>query len=193
MKHKYIIMIGAMLSVSLLATSSTYAIMSSQYVPAGYQYKWGDEFDGGTVDETKWSYWNWGQGGATGRQNASADSDHIYQKDGVIHFVTTQKSDGTVVRPVSISQTVGGNIPRKVKGAIKYGYIEMRMKAKLDDGSWPALWAQSSANIKDRMAWNYFAEIDLMEACGNGGCSVGQNVSTKHKWDEGKYHSSSWG
>lgn len=153
----------------------------------------GDEFDGAKVDETKWSYWNWGQGGTIGRQNASADSSHIFQKDGVIHFVTTKKADGTVIRPVSITQTMGGNVPRKVKGAIKYGYIEMRMKAKLDDGSWPALWAQSSTNVKDRKEWNYFAEIDLMEACGNGGCGIGQNVSTKHKWQEGVYHSSSWG
>ncbi|BAQ31561.1 glycoside hydrolase family 16 protein [Bifidobacterium scardovii] len=133
----------------------------SPHVPAGYQYVWGDEFDGDGIDQQKWAYQGWGQGAIPYEKrqmvDPATDSKHIRVEDSVLHLTSVAEADGTVSGPRAL-QTTGGRF------AFKYGYLEMRANISFTNGKWPALWGRSIAKTTDRREWRYFSELDFLEA-----------------------------
>lgn len=192
-KRYTLLFLAAVTATVLFSTSQASAvepITNSTYVPAAYQYKWGDEFGGSSVDTYKWEKWNWGQGTSTG------DAEHIYQQDGILNFVTTKEADGSVLRPMSLTtkQQRPGVTFASTLFSMKYGYSEVRVKASFEDGSWPAWWMQTNSNVADNQAIaqsGYYVEVDAMEACGSSqGCGFeGKQKSTIHQWGGGPHQS----
>lgn len=133
----------------------------SQYVPAGYTYVWGDEFDAPILDYSKWAYQGWGQGSIPYEKrqmvDPATDPKHIRVENSILHLTSVAEADGTVSGPRALQTTAG-------RFAFKYGYVEMRANISFRDGKWAALWGRSIAKTSDRREWSYFSELDFLEA-----------------------------
>lgn len=161
------------------ATSSTREDTSESAVPNGWTQVWGDEFDGTSLDSSKWDVipadWQ--------AEQTSSDSDHVFLQDGVLHLKTTLSDDGTIVRPSAIS-TVASNNQKLVRYrnythmAWRYGYAEIRVKTDTSGGAWPAWWMTGDTNLPDRQEQNGMGEIDIMEVWPQSG----KQRPALHKW-----------
>ena len=142
---------------------------------------WADEFDGDSLDLTKWSYEDdcWG-GGNNERQcytkkkkNVAVEGGYlkiIARKERTRGFANTRSArngevalaPGTkryqkVKRPFS-----SGRIITKGKGDWKYGRVEARIKLPTGQGLWPAFWMLPTEYAYG--GWAASGEIDIMEA-----------------------------
>src|ERR1700760_196879 len=118
-------------------------------VPAGYYLVWSDEFNGSTLDTTKWDYWLLGN-----------------RRDAVNTTAAVAVTNGSLV--ISTYTSGGVNytamIANDQKFRTKYGYWESSVKWGDTNGMWSAIWMQSptmGANINDPFTSG--SEIDIGE------------------------------
>lgn len=136
---------------------------------------WADEFDGTSLDNTKWSY-DIGNGcpdlcgwGNNEQQYYSGATDNVKIEDGVLKI--TAKEDTLGGMPYS-----SGKIHSQNKGDFRYGRIEARMKLPETQGMWPAFWLLSTENTYGD--WPRSGEIDIMELLGHEPNKVHGTVHT---------------
>lgn len=140
----------------------------------GYNLVWYDEFNGSSLDRSKWNYqtgtrdiyhgfdtqnWDWGN-----------EELQFYTEDSV------KVTNGSLVITATKQNTEGkeyksGRILTRDLASWTYGYFEARMKTPTGDGMWPAFWMlpqpSSYANVTNKYGgWPYNGEIDIMEAKG---------------------------
>ncbi len=149
---------------------------NAEYRKDGYTLTWHDEFDGSSLDMSKWSYqvgtrdiyhgydsqvWDWGNGelqyytdggNATVSGGALAITARREEREG--KYFTSSR----IVTRDKFSQT--------------YGYFEVRMKTPALTGMWPAFWMlpqpSSYSNLTNGYGgWPQSGEIDIMEAKGS--------------------------
>ena len=163
---------------------------------------WSDEFDGDSLDETKWSYEIncWG-GGNNERQCYTDSKDNIKVTDGVLAITALRKRTTGHALPLHLRKTrkeakkaavlpySSGRIRTLGKGDWRYGKIEVRAKLPYGQGVWPAIWMLSSD--KHYGTWAASGEIDIMEAVNLGteceACEGGREnriLGTLHYGDE---------
>jgi autotransporter-associated beta strand protein len=102
-------------------------------LPSGtWQYYWGDDFSGTTLDQTKWSYnYPWG---TTHNHRATMNADNAVLSNGVLSLVAQRTGSGTNdFRSGAISSGY-------TKTTFNGGYIEARILLPDTAGSWPAFW-----------------------------------------------------
>jgi len=128
-------------AVALSVTSQALA-----QLPAGnWQYQWGDDFAGSTLDQTKWSYnYPWG---TTHNHDAVMNPSQVVVRDGSLKLIAERTGPGADF--VSGTISTGYN-----KQTFNGGYIEARIKLPDTPGSWPAFWGLYSG-------WP--PEADIME------------------------------
>ena len=140
----------------------------------GYNLVWCDEFNGTSLDMTKWNYQTGTQdkyGSATGASYWGNDELQYYTEDAVsvsngslkITAKRQQKGD----RPFT-----SGRILTRDKAKWTYGYFEAKMKTPTGEGMWPAFWMlpqPMNSNTLDNQygGWPANGEIDIMEAKGS--------------------------
>lgn len=95
-----------------------------------YKLSWSDEFNGSSVDTSKWNYWFLGKW-----RDAYNDSNMI-RLDGVGHLVIEIQHHGDSV--------FTGMLNTNGKFAQKYGYFEVRAKLPTVSGQWSAFWLLSN-------------------------------------------------
>ncbi|MCH5158951.1 MAG: family 16 glycosylhydrolase [Clostridiales bacterium] len=142
----------------------------------GYTLVWYDEFDGTSLDRTKWNY-----------QTGTHDVYHNFENwnvenwgNGELQYYTEDSvtvSGGSLVITAKKQSTSGkdyrsGRILTRDKASWTYGYFEARMKTPTGSGMWPAFWMlpqpSSYDNINNKYGgWPYNGEIDIMEAKGS--------------------------
>ena len=112
---------------------------------------WGDEFNGTSIDRTKWNVANGKVRGDSEPATFRDDPNNIYVKDGELVIRTVKEDYGNYHATSGYMDTQG------IYG-VTYGKIEMR--AKLTDGkrSWPAFWSMGQYGN-----WPYNGELDMME------------------------------
>jgi autotransporter-associated beta strand protein len=117
--------------------------------PAGYYLVWSDEFNGSSLDTTKWDYWLLGN-----------------RRDAVNTSAAVAVTGGNLV--ISTYTTAGVNYTAMVASdqtfRTKYGYWESSVKWGDTNGMWSAIWMQSptmGANINDPFTSG--SEIDIGE------------------------------
>ena len=144
-------------SAETASSSSSETTSSSSAEPAA-EYFWHDEFDGETIDTSKWTF-EIGTG-ASGWGNNEWEyytdrKENAYVKDGVLH-IRAQKEDYEGQKYTSARMLTKG------KFAFKYGTVEARIALPTGKGIWPAFWMLGE-NF-DTVGWPACGEIDIIEA-----------------------------
>ena len=125
-------------------------------VPPGYRLVWSDEFEGNSIDRSKWTYDYGGQGwGNNELQSYTSRGENAYVAGGMLH-IRAQKEyyEGS---PYTSARM-------KTKGLFEfqYGYVEARIAVPAFTGIWPTFWMLGQ-NI-DGAGWPGCGEIDILEA-----------------------------
>jgi beta-glucanase (GH16 family) len=119
---------------------------------------WADEFDGATLDLSKWSYQIGGSWGNNELQYYGTNANNSYLDNGYLHIVGRQETVGS-------NNYTSARIRSRYKGDFKYGKIEARMKLPAGQGLWPAFWLMPSDDIYG--VWPQSGEVDIMEFLGH--------------------------
>ncbi len=139
--------------------------------PAGYYLVWSDEFNGSTLDTTKWDYWLLGN-----------------RRDAVNTTAAVAVTGGNLV--ISTYTSGGVNytamIANDQKFRTKYGYWESSVKWGDTNGMWSAIWMQSptmGANIDDPFTSG--SEIDIGEHryVDGSGNSIANQIQPNVHWN----------
>lgn len=152
----------------------------------GYEYVWGDEFEGDDIDLTKWDF----EARMGGNQNValSWEKDIINVEDGRLKLHGAAYSDP---ENPELQYKVPYSVVTKYKMNYKYGYAEIRAKVPFFKGSWPSFWGlslvgQGGSHCNEGLAYDpklaaevpYGVEIDVFEVFGSESV-IAPNV---HKW-----------
>lgn len=127
-----------------------------QTLDGGWVATWADEFNGTTIDETKWNFEINGNGGGNNelqyytKENASL-------VDG--NLVITAKKEAYLGKSYTSSR-----LTTKYKGDFLYGRIQVRAKLPSGRGTWPAIWMMPTASMYG--GWPDSGEFDIMEYVG---------------------------
>ncbi len=126
---------------------------------SGWNLVWSDEFNGASIDRTKWNYdtgtgWNgWGNNELqyyTDRpENARIENGHL--------VIEARKEDH------GGRQYTSARLLTKGKFAQTYGRFEARIQVPFGQGIWPAFWMLGNDGPQ---AWPRCGEIDIMEVIG---------------------------
>ncbi|QIX60573.1 glycoside hydrolase family 16 protein [Hymenobacter sp. BT18] len=145
---------------------------------------WNDEFDAGTLDESKWVREQGGNGwGNNELQTYTNTNENSYLLDGSL--VIEAKKTGSGPRDYTSARLI-----TKGKRDFQFGRIDVRAKLPKGQGIWPAIWMLGS-NI-DQVQWPTCGEIDIMELRGS---QPNQVLSTMHYMNsQGRheYKSNQW-
>lgn len=171
----------AMITAATGTATATCSVTVTSPIPAGaekpgYSLVWNDEFDGNTLDRSKWNY-----------QTGVYDVYHDFQNTGVYFWGNDEAqyytqdavsvSNGSLVITATKQEMPegrsykSGRILTRDLASWTYGYFEAKMKTPTGSGMWPAFWMlpqpSSFANTTNKYGgWPYNGEIDIMEAKG---------------------------
>ncbi|MBE6727832.1 MAG: glycosyl hydrolase family protein [Ruminococcaceae bacterium] len=134
-----------------------------------YRLVWSDEFDGASLDETKWNT----------AQTRMADTTELAQSSlGSVRTVADGKLQlNAKVNPFysAASETyfeqhkyiTTGSITTEKKMSYQYGYLEVSAKLPYKEGCWPSLWLRSHNSTGKQENPNFEVEVDVFEVFGN--------------------------
>ncbi|MBO5912014.1 MAG: glycoside hydrolase family 16 protein [Clostridia bacterium] len=159
------------------SVDGTYSAAIAGYDKSKYYTRtWGDDFDGNTVDTTKWVHVGenaYSSGGFNGRTAIrSKDPNYVFVADGKFHINASYND----------TQYIGGMLMTDRTMLYKYGYLEMSAVLPDAPGLWTSLWldsrwhAQTGSNPEVGIYYDF--EIDINECFGNAN-AVAANC---HKW-----------
>jgi beta-glucanase (GH16 family) len=172
-------------------TASTTSLPSS--VASGYKMTWHDEFDGNTLDTTKWGYqYGCFDPAQRSQVNYTDSPENVSVQDGYLNLTaryspTKTKWDGTQIpRTCKDGSTVydapftSGMITTKTKdGTVLYAapgtgfYAEARIKLPTARSSWSSFWATGTKG-----GWPGNGEIDVFESKGYDPSFLMSNIHT---------------
>ena len=131
-----------------------------QPAPNEYGLVWEDEFNGSTLDNSKWTHqlgdgsqfglWGWGNG-----ELQYYKQENTTLADGVATITVKEESVGDY-------NYTSSRITTKDKFSFRYGKVEARIKTVDGQGFWPAFWL-----LPEGGEWPCDGEIDIMEQWGN--------------------------
>ena len=173
------------------STASTMSLPSS--VASGYKMTWHDEFDGNTLDTTKWGYqYGCFDPAQRSQVNYTDSPENVSVRDGYLNLTaryspTKTKWDGTqIARTCKDGSTVydapftSGMITTKTKdGKVLYAapgtgfYAEARIKLPTARSSWSSFWATGTKG-----GWPGNGEIDIFESKGYDPSFLMSNIHT---------------
>ena len=137
---------------------------ATTYYPVYY-----DNFDGDTIDTTKWRLMKgteFGRAGQNGKYSGMTDDpNYVFQRDGNFWIYGHENDEGYW----------GGTLTNSHTMAFQYGYVEHSVICPDGDGFWSLLWFSSTSDGTNQF---YKAEIDLNECFGNGHATQ----ANCHKW-----------
>lgn len=159
-------------------------------VKAGWKLAWHDEFDGPTIDRTKWTFdigdrlyvperntWivGWGE---ESLQYHTDRPDNVFVKDGCLTIrARREKYKGCAYTSARMN----------TKGLFEklYGRFEIRVRLPVGQGLWLPLSLLSAHNTYG--AWAASGEIDIMEAVGQKPSGIFGTIHFGSTWPYNKY------
>lgn len=167
----------------LLCLLGLASVLSAQNVsslpPAGYSLVFGDEFNGQSLDSSKWiPAWPWGNGLNDTYPDDEALPQNISISNGIAHFKVTRGGTSSGASYASAVASTAG------KFSMQYGYVEARMKMPSKaHGLWPAFWLVATDGT-----WP--PEIDIMEWLGISPTMYDMTVhyGSTNRTDEGIFY-----
>jgi len=153
-------------------TASINTVQTTQARAVTWQLVWADEFNGTSVDGSKWNV-------DVGNPNVNNEREYYQASNATVtggNLVITAKNQSVGGQPFTSAklQTAG-------KFSTTYGRIEARIKLPAFQGSWPAFWMLGT-NI-GTVGWPSCGEIDIMEQVNTSNTILG----TMH-WNGGSGH-----
>ncbi len=148
-------------------------------LPKGRKFAlvWNDEFDGESLDESKWGYRTnfWGR---SAHWFATPEDNAVEVKDGLLKMKLVKRDDGQFVSPQLQTGEIVWDVPaaenpnnfwplpkrEKSKFQHRYGYYECRCRLQQKAGWWSAFWMQApmiGCSLDPRRAG---VEHDIMES-----------------------------
>lgn len=167
----YRILLGLTLLLFILANCRPDTTTATKWDEA--ELVWADEFDGETIDTTKWLFQegDHGWGNQEWQDYQPFGSDNAYVEDGKLHIVARLKGEG---------QNVGDYTSARMNSKQSFTYGRMEIRAKMPNhqgnGIWPALW-MLGRNIGE-VGWPNCGEIDIMEYISSKPDSTLQTIHT---------------
>ena len=166
----------------------------------GYKLVWRDEFDGNSLDTSKWGY----QLGIQDQYGSSTGPE--FWGNGELQYYTSDAvtvADGSLKitakrRSMDYGRTyTSGRILTRDNASWTYGYFEAKMKTPTGNGMWPAFWMlpqpSSTANSDNIYGgWPANGEIDIMEAKGRLYNKVDTTLHFGKAWDAHDYVTSEY-
>jgi beta-glucanase (GH16 family) len=144
----------------------------------GWKLVFADEFEGAALDATKWTAYAdcWG-GGNDERECYTPRPDNVMVRNGALELTARFEQASGPALPVELRKAgenpgtatkpfTSGKVSTRGKFSFTYGRIEVRARAPLGQGVWPAIWllpAEDHYGI-----WPGSGEIDVMEAVNLG-------------------------
>lgn len=159
---------------SSTSSSSSSISSSSSSVATHWELVWSDEFDGDSIDSSKWSHEvNCAGGGNNELQCYTARAENSYVADGQLHIVARAETysgpahfdDDPAYNAEDTSKTqpyTSARLRSKHKGDWKYGRMEISAKMPHGQGIWPAIWMMPTESVYG--PWPASGEIDIFEA-----------------------------
>jgi beta-glucanase (GH16 family) len=127
-------------------------------VPAGYKLVWHDEFDGPSIDQTKWNFEINGNGGGNNElEYYTARPQNAFIDSGKLVIQALQENYAGKSYTSARMNTSG-------VGDWTYGRFEIRAKLPYGKGLWPAIWMLPTDWVYG--GWPASGEIDIMEELG---------------------------
>jgi beta-glucanase (GH16 family) len=165
------------------ATSSIVNVTVSNPPPAvaGWQLVWSDEFDGSSVDTSKWVFESGTGSGGWGnneRQYYTGRTNNASVSGGVLRIVARQEATNGSPYTSARMKTQG-------RYSKKYGRIEFRSKLPVGVGCWPANWMMPETSAYG--GWASSGEIDVMESRGNDPTRVEGTIHYGGTWPNNVY------
>ena len=154
-------------AAALSLTANNYAVGEPMLRPTDAALVWSDEFDGTTLDPSKWGYdtsrnkegWYNGE-----LQYYGARPENVRVGNGQLIIEARRETLNARQYPDYGGQSyTSGKILTKGKAAWTYGYYVVRAKLPCARGTWPAIWLMPEGNY----TWPDGGEIDLMEHVGS--------------------------
>lgn len=164
-----------------------------------WELAWSDEFEGDSLDSTKWSYNIWPARKVNDEDQAYTDRQKNLRVEGGVLVIEAHKED------YEGAEFTSGRIHTEGKGDFLYGRFEVRAQLPRGQGTWPAIWMLPSDPFKYATtcepgedwqgsttcnAWPNSGEIDIME---HVGYQMGHVHGTVHneayywvKWEQRK-------
>ncbi|MEM7740949.1 MAG: glycoside hydrolase family 16 protein [Pseudomonadota bacterium] len=138
----------------------------------GWTTVWVDDFDGSSLDLTKWTPEQscWG-GGNDERQCYTDRPVNVSVEDGVLRLQAKKERFTGPLYPRGTPRDRGakrtqnytsGKVHTVDKATWTYGRFSARLKLPEGQGTWPAFWMMPSTSVYG--AWPLSGEIDIMEA-----------------------------
>ncbi len=162
--------------------------MNQAEIPSGWHLVWSDEFNGKTIDETKWDFQT-GTGAEYGLENWGNNELQYYRKE------NAYIKDGNLVLEARKQNFKGYNYTSARLRTVKddgtqlftktYGRIEAKIKMPTGNGIWPAFWLLAATD--EYGTWASSGEIDIMEARGRLPNRIYGTVHFGQAWPGNKY------
>lgn len=170
-------------NVLAITVGMTFSALS---MAANYELAWSDEFDGTTLDMTKWSYML-GDGCDINLCGWGNNERQYYLADNV-SVANGMLTISAMKNRYKASAYTSGRIRSIDKGDFVYGRIEARIKLPGGQGIWPAFWMLPTDEAYG--GWAASGEIDIMEAInlnGAGGNEVHGTIHYGDNWPNNTY------
>lgn len=154
------------------------------FLSDGYELVFSDDFDGDSLDETKWSYnYSWGH---SHNHAAWCVPENVIVKDGIltikgenVKHSDSEGKQGTFNNKKYDIVYTSGAINTHHKFNFDYGYFEARLKMPKGKGMWPAWWM-----LKD--GWP--PEIDMLEVLCSKPNELHVNFHYGPSWNQHSSH-----
>ncbi len=146
----------------------------------GWQLVWQDEFDGTSIDLSKWGHEVNAQGGGNNElQYYTARSENSFVGGGALTIRALKENytgaEGTRAYTSARMRTLH-------KGDWKYGRFDIRAKLPRGRGIWPAIWMLPTDWVYG--GWAASGEIDIMELLGHDTKTVHGTLHYGGAWPE---------
>lgn len=152
------------------------ALAGPPAAPSGktWQLSWADEFNGSSVDTTKWNVENNTNFGASNHEDQCYRPGNVNVSGGALRL-TAQRETVTCgqTNPDTGNKTyyfTSGLVTSRAQGGpmkfkFKQGYVEARIESPKGNPYWPALWLVSP-NDGSTPGWPDYGEFDILENYG---------------------------
>jgi beta-glucanase (GH16 family) len=150
--------------------------------PAGWELVWSDEFNGDSLNRSKWEFEVNARGGGN-RELQYYITNNVRVRDG---FLTIEARKERYAGPEGTREYTSSRIRTRRKGDWLQGRFDIRAKLPQGKGIWPAIWMLPTDERYG--GWPHSGEIDIMELLGHEPTKI---YGTLHYTDERRRHASS--